>query len=93
MTTKLHVGSLASETSAQAIRQAFQADGREVRSVQLVMSRDPGRSRGFAFVEMANAADAAAAVDALNGSAIDGRTVRVSHAHPPKSPFGGYRRL
>jgi RNA recognition motif-containing protein len=86
---KLHVGNLATETTAAAITEAFQRDGRQVASVKLVMSRDPQHSRGFAFVEMATEADALATVDALHGATIDGREIRVSLAHPPKSRFGG----
>lgn len=89
MNTKLHVGNLATETTAAAITDAFQRDGRRVSTVALVMSRDPAHSRGFAFVEMATEADALAAVTAMDGATIDGRSVRVSLAHPPKSRFGG----
>jgi RNA recognition motif-containing protein len=53
------------------------------------MSREPGRSRGFAFVGMATGEDASAAVATLHGSTIDGRILRVSLAHAPKSRFGG----
>lgn len=89
MNNKIHIGNLATETTAATITDAFQRDGRQVLSVKLVMSRDPQHSRGFAFVEMGSEADAVASVDALNGSTIDGREVRVSLAHPPKSRFGG----
>lgn len=89
MNNKLHVGNLASETTAATITEVFQRDGRQVSSVKLVMSRDPAHSRGFAFVEMANEADAVASVEAVHGATIDGRQVRVSLAHPPKSRFGG----
>jgi RNA recognition motif-containing protein len=92
MSTKLHVGNLASDTTAATITAAFQRDGRHVLSVQLVPTRDPGHSRGFAFVEMGSEQDALAAVGALHGSTIDGRQVRVAHAHPPKSRFGGRNR-
>ena len=89
MSAKLHVGNLAPDTTAATITSAFERDGRHVVSVQLVPSREPGRSRGFAFVEMGSEQDALAAVAALHGSTIDGRQVRVAHAHPPKSRFGG----
>lgn len=92
MSTKLHVSNLASDTTAATITLAFQRDGRHVVSVQLVPTRDPRHSRGFAFVEMGSEQDAAAAVTALNGSTIDGRHVRVAHAYPPKSRFGGHIR-
>ncbi len=89
MTVKLHVGNLATETSAATLTEAFARDGRQVVSVKLVMSRDPQHSRGFAFVEMANDGDARTAVEALHGATVDGRQIRVSFAHPPKSRFGG----
>lgn len=87
MNTKLHVGNLASETPASTIEAAFSADGRQVVSVKLVLTRDPKYSRGFAFVEMRNDVDALAAVAALHGATIDGRLVRVTLARPPKSRF------
>ena len=56
------------------------------------MSRDPGRSRGFAFVEMATADQAREAARALDGQIVNGRSLRVQEAHPPKSRFGGFVR-
>ncbi|MBX3464747.1 MAG: RNA-binding protein [Planctomycetes bacterium] len=89
MNKKLHVGNLASNTTAAALTERFARDGRKVAKVSLVMSRDPGRSRGFAFVEMETDADASAALAALDGAEIDGRAMKVSTAHPPRSRFGG----
>jgi RNA recognition motif-containing protein len=89
MNNRLHVGNLAAETTAVALAELFGRDGRKVTNVQLVMTRDWGRSRGFCFVDMATDADAAAAVTALHGATVDGRQLRVSIAHPPKSRFGG----
>ncbi|HET7844143.1 MAG TPA: hypothetical protein VFL14_08335 [Xanthomonadales bacterium] len=91
MSTKLHVGNLESRTTAATLTDLFRRDGRQVLSVDLVMSRDAGHSRGFAFVLMATAADAAAAVEALHGTDLAGRALRVNVAHPPKSRFGGTR--
>ena len=89
MNHRLHIGNLSPHTTAAALTEAFQRDGRTVARVQLVMSRDPGRSRGFAFVDMATAEEATAALAALHETEIDGRKVRVSIAHEPKSRFGG----
>jgi RNA recognition motif-containing protein len=86
--SKLHVGNLESRTTAATLTEVFQRDGRKVVSVKVVMSRDPAHSRGFAFVEMANEADARSAVESLHGVEIDGRSVRISFARPPKSRFG-----
>jgi cold-inducible RNA-binding protein len=93
MTTKLHVGNLETSTTSVTLTRILGDSGRQVRSVQLVMSRDPQHSRGFAFVEMATEADAMAAVAALDGAEVEGRRVRVSIAKPPKSRFGGTRRV
>lgn len=91
MTTRLHVGNLTAETTADEITAAFRLDGREVTKVDLVMTREPGRSRGFAFVEMASADHARAATAALDGQLMNGRALRVAEAHPPKSRFGGFQ--
>jgi cold-inducible RNA-binding protein len=87
MSAKLHVGNLETQTSSTTLTQVFEGDGRQVVSVQVVRSRDPKHSRGFAFVQMASEADAVAAVRAVDGTEIDGRRVRVSIAKPPKSRF------
>ena len=89
MNNRLHIGNLSPETTAASLTEAFQRDGRTVARVQLVMSREPGRSRGFAFVDMATAEEASAALTALQGTNIDGRSARISIAHEPKSRFGG----
>lgn len=93
MSTRLHIGNLSTETTRDEIAVAFRQDGREVVRVDLVMSRDPGRSRGFAFVEMATPDHARTALLALDGSEIHGKKMRVSAAHPPKSRFGGFCRV
>lgn len=89
MTTRLHIGNLCVDTTAASLEEAFQRDGRKVKKLNLVMSREPGRSRGFAFVEMETETDAQDAMRALNGSQLDGRALRVSAAHGVKSRFGG----
>ena len=60
MGTKLYVGNLNYNTTEQTLREAFGANGREVASVSIIMDRETGRSRGFAFVEMATAEGAVA---------------------------------
>jgi RNA recognition motif-containing protein len=91
MTTRLHVGNLTAETTESEIGVAFRQEGREVTRVDIVTSRDPGRSRGCAFVEMATADHARAAIAALDGQMMNGRALRVRAAHTPKSRFGGFR--
>lgn len=80
MGSKLYVGNLAYTTSEQTLQLAFAQDGREVERVSIVTDRDTGRSRGFAFVQMASETDAKAAMDALDGTELDGRSLRVTEA-------------
>jgi RNA recognition motif-containing protein len=75
----LYVGNLSFQTTEDALRQTFGQYG-IVNTASMVMDRDTGRSRGFAFVEMADGADAA--IQALNGSQLDGRTLTVNEAKP-----------
>ena len=61
MTTRLYVGNLSFDTTEDTLRAALAEDGRSVKEVHMVMDRDTGRPRGFAFAEMENEADAEAA--------------------------------
>jgi RNA recognition motif-containing protein len=79
LSKKLYVGNLSFQTTEDALRQTFGQYG-TVNSASMVTDRDTGRSRGFAFVEMADGADAA--IQALNGSQLDGRTLTVNEAKP-----------
>jgi cold-inducible RNA-binding protein len=93
MAHKLFVGGLSFSTSTETLRQLFsQVEG--VESVTVVMDRDTGRSRGFAFVEMTSAETASAAARRFNGQELDGRQLKVEIARPPSSgggrPSGGY---
>ncbi len=81
MGKKLYVGNLNYRVTDSELEQMFQAHG-TVQSAQVVMDRDTGRSRGFGFVEMASDAEAQAAIDAMNGKEIDGRTLTVNEAKP-----------
>ena len=88
----LYVGNLPHSTTESELRTAFEAHG-AVEKVSIVTDRETGRARGFAFVEMTNAAEADKAVAALNGSEMGGRTLKINEAQPktdrPKS--GGQR--
>jgi hypothetical protein len=88
MGTKLYVGNLNYNTSESALRQAFGANGREVQSVSIIMDRETGRPRGFAFVEMATAEGAQQALKELDGSELDGRMLRINEARErdPSAP-------
>jgi RNA recognition motif-containing protein len=61
-------------------------------SVTIVTDRDSGRSRGFGFVEMSSASEADAAINALNGKDVGGRTINVSEARARSEGGGGRRR-
>ncbi len=89
MSKKLFVGNLPYTTTEDALREIFAADGRNVSRVTIVTDRDSGRSRGFAFVEMASDEEAQAAVSALNGRDMDGRQLRVDIAHDKPGGGGG----
>lgn len=80
MGTKLYVGNLNYNTNEASLREAFGANGREVTSVSIIMDRETGRSRGFAFVEMATPEGAAAALAELDGHEVDGRQLRINEA-------------
>ena len=72
MGKRLYVGNLSFETTEDGLRDAFGSDGREVAEVKIMLERDTGRSRGFAFVEMNSDEDAVSAVEAMNGAEVDG---------------------
>ena len=74
--------------TSDGLRTAFEAHG-EVSSANVITDRDTGRSKGFGFVEMTNDAEAQAAIDAINGSDLDGRPARVNEARPRPAGGGG----
>ena len=88
MGKRLYVGNLSFQTTEEALRDAFAADGREVAEVKIMLERDTGRSRGFAFVEMATDEGAQSAIEAMDGAEVDGRPLRVNEAQP-RQDFGG----
>ena len=85
--TNIYVGNLAFTATDEDLRSAFEQFG-EVTSVNIIMDRETGRSRGFAFVEMADGEHAKAAIEDLDGAAISGRNVTVNEARP-RAPRGG----
>jgi cold-inducible RNA-binding protein len=87
---KIYVGNLSFSTTEDRLRSLFEAHG-EVASASLVMDRDTGRPRGFAFVEMNNDEQAKAAMTALNGQNVDGRDLTVNEAKPREDRGGGSR--
>jgi RNA recognition motif-containing protein len=90
MGTRLYVGNLSFETSSSDLEELFSGHG-VVRSAQVVMDRDTGRSKGFGFVEMAAEDQARAAIAALNGREFKGRDLTVNEARPREDRGGGGR--
>lgn len=78
---KLYVGGIPYSTTEDQMRTAFEEAG-TVTSVSIIMDRMTGRSRGFGFVEMADEAQAQAAIDRWDGKDFDGRMLSVSFARP-----------
>ena len=92
MAQKLFIGGLSFSTSDERLRELFASAG-TVESAAVVTDRDTGRSRGFGFVEMSTAEEAAEAVKKFNGQEVDGRTLKVELANPSGGgrSGGGYR--
>jgi RNA recognition motif-containing protein len=88
MGKKLYVGNLAYGVSDGDLQQLFEAHG-TVQSAQVIMDRDTGRSKGFGFVEMGSDQEAQAAIAALNGKEVDGRSLTVNEARPREAGGGG----
>ena len=91
MGTRLYVGNLSYNVTEPELREAFGEGGRNVVEVKIVMDRETGRPRGFAFVEMGSPDDASAVIETLNGRTIQGRPISVSEARErtPRSGGGG----
>ncbi len=79
MGKKLYVGNLSYNTYEDGLRAAFQAFG-TVASARIITDRDSGQSKGFGFVEMGSDAEAAAAINGMNGQNLDGRMLKVNEA-------------
>lgn len=84
----IFVGNLAFAATESSIRALFEPYG-NVERVNVVTDRDTGRSRGFAFVEMTDGAEADRAIAALNGTELDGRALNINEARPKPSGGGG----
>lgn len=89
---KLFVGSLAWGTTDDTLQAHFASCG-TVASAKVVTDRESGRSRGFGFVEFEDDSEADKAIEKLNNSELDGRTITVNEARPredkPRGDFGG----
>jgi len=100
MGKKLYVGNLPFSATEDSLKEAFLQFG-AVESVTIITDRDTGRSKGFGFLELATQQEAASAITKMNGSEMDGRTLKVSEAQakvprdgsgPGRGHIGGYHR-
>jgi cold-inducible RNA-binding protein len=89
MSKKLYVGNLSYSVGNRELETMFAAHG-AVASATVIMDRDTGRSKGFGFVEMGNDQEANAAIAALNGKDVDGRSLTVNEARPREEKSGGF---
>ena len=85
--TNIYVGNCSYDVTEEQLRALFAAYG-EVGSVKVVMDRDNGRPRGFAFVEMPDASAARASIKGVDGTDLGGRALKVNEARP-KGDRGG----
>ncbi len=88
MPSKLYVGNLAYTVSNNDLESLFSQVG-QVASVAVIMDKFSGQSKGFGFVEMTNAEDAAKAISQFNDTELKGRNIKVNEAKPRESGFGG----
>ena len=88
MSQKLYVGGIAFSTTSEGLRQHFTQSGTVV-SASIVTDQFSGQSRGFGFVEMSSDSEAQAAITALNGAEMGGRTLTVNEARPQEPRTGG----
>jgi RNA recognition motif-containing protein len=94
MSKKLFVGGLAWKTSDDGLRQAFERFG-EITEAKVITDRETGRSRGFGFITFADDESAQSAITEMDGSQLEGRTIKVNEAEQkpargPRSGGGGY---
>ncbi len=86
--TNIYVGNLPYDATEEQLRELFGAHG-SVERVNLITDRMTGQSRGFGFVEMVDQAAAEAAIEAINGTELNGRTLNVNVARPKTERRGG----
>lgn len=88
MGNRLYVGNLSFQATNETVREAFSQFG-EITDVHVVSDRETGRSRGFGFVTMGSAADAAKAIAEMHGALLDGRPLKVNEAEERQGGGGG----
>ena len=89
MSARLYVGNLPFSATTETLRAAFAPSG-DVTDVHIVTDRETGRSRGFGFVTMGNANEAARAIASMNGVTLEGRELRVNEAEERPQRTGGF---
>ncbi|HAR44016.1 MAG TPA: RNA-binding protein [Bdellovibrionales bacterium] len=89
MNRTLYVGNLPKVAEENQLHALFGADGRKVMSVRILIDRETGRSRGYAFIEMGTSNDAERAIEALNGKSFLGRALSVDRARGVAEPQAG----
>lgn len=87
--SKLYVGNISFQSTADDIRSAFESGGRTVTDVFIPTDRETGRPRGFAFVELSTPEEAQSAIEELNGTDLGGRTLQVNEAREKQPRSGG----
>ena len=88
MAKKLFIGGLSWDTTDEGLRQAFASYG-EITEAKVITDRDTGRSRGFGFVTFAQNEDAKSAISKMDGTNLDGKTIKVNEAQEKSSRPGG----
>ena len=88
MGNRLYVGNLSFNTNEDTLQDAFSQFG-DVSEIKIVMDRETGRSRGFAFVTMGDANGARNAIAQMDGTMVDGRSLRVNEAEERQQRSGG----
>jgi len=89
MSSKIYVGGLPYATTDAQLQEIFSVHG-TVESARVITDKFTGRSRGFGFVEMASSEEAQKAIQALNGTDLDGRNLTVNEARPQERRSGGF---
>ncbi|MBD3233169.1 MAG: RNA-binding protein [candidate division Zixibacteria bacterium] len=87
----IYVGNLAPNTTEESLRKIFETHG-EIASLNIIKDRYSGESRGFGFIEMPVLEEAQSAISSLNGTQLDGNTLKVNEARPKRDNRGGGRR-
>ncbi len=91
MGNRLYVGNLSSDITEDSLRAALEGAGGTCKDIHIVTDRKTGRSRGFAFAEMSNDAEAQAVIDTMDGKDLEGRNLTVNEAKPRTEGGGGRR--